>query len=244
MTLKSYQWLDIIVEERGAPVGTGPVPAAEAERYRGRIPDNLVDFWIRHGRGSWINGLVWLCDPGQLQPFVETVFRGDPEFDPDVMVPYLRDAFGHVTCWHPTRKVVNIDSNLGLVSSTDITRKLKDGKPQYDDEDALDSSVSVKVEDIRGWVDAETGEPVFAGLLERLGPITEDQVYTMAPHYRLGGPGTADTFSIGGLVEYLGFLAQIGPFTLDRFVDPKESGRGGFGHMETVRPIGPQPSGE
>ncbi len=37
----------------------------------------------------------------------------------------------------------------------------------------------------------------------------------------MGGEGAPDDFSIGGLVEYLGFLAQLGPFTRMRYVDQR-----------------------
>jgi hypothetical protein len=87
--------------------------------------------------------------------------------------------------------------------------------------------VDASVFDINGWVDSTTGKPVFDAVRRRLGPIDANQVYTMVPHFRLGGGAAAKDFSMGGFIEYLGVLTQMGPL-----------GRGAFGHLEAVRTIG------
>ncbi|MFP7675833.1 GAD-like domain-containing protein, partial [Marivita sp. S0852] len=227
-----------IIEEFGPPDGGGPIDAQDAERYEGRVPDGLIDFWRTHGRGTWRNGFVWLCDPEPLMPIIETLFRNDPEFDSALMVPYLRDAFGQFHLWHPTLKLVTVDVHLGEVTTTDITGVRPSGKVRFDDNLAVASPVNAAVFDGRGWVDNVTGQAVFDDVYKRLGPVAQDQAYVMSPHFRLGGTGVAEDFSIGGLVEYLGFLVQLGPFTRTRYIDPKDGGRGPYGHVETVRTIG------
>ncbi|MBB2838886.1 UNVERIFIED_ORG: hypothetical protein GGE64_002631 [Rhizobium etli] len=214
------------------------VSALQAERYRGKLPDAMVDFWIEHGRGQWRDGLYWICDPEPIMPVLHTLSAGDPEFDAGRMVPFLRDAFGEVSIWHPTFKVITLNVNSGTVTTTDITTKVIEGMPPFDDDMAVASAVDASVFDINGWVDSTTGKPVFDAVRRRLGPIDASQVYTMVPHFRLGGAGAAKDFSIGGFIEYLGVLTQMGPFTFERYVDPKESGRGAFGHLEAVRTIG------
>ncbi|MGO8469864.1 hypothetical protein AB9F45_35570, partial [Rhizobium leguminosarum] len=65
--------------------------------------------------------------------------------------------------------------------------------------------------------------------------------FSLAPigkGFVLVGDGAARDFSIGGFIEYLGVLAQIGYFKLERYIDPKQGGRGPFGHLEAVRTIG------
>lgn len=227
-----------VVDEYGPPVGDGPISAAEADRYRGRVPDALIDFWLEYGRGSWRNGLYWMCDPEPLMPIIRELFRNDPEFDPELMVPYFRNAFGDIRAWHPEFKLVSIRMNFGEVSNTDITVDVIPGLRPADNNIAVASGVSAAVFDMDGWVNAIDGTPVFDAVLARLGPITADQAYVMTPHFLLGGNGVAKDFSIGGLVEYLGFLLQIGPFTRTRYIPPDEGGRKPFGDIEPVRTIG------
>ncbi|WP_237352711.1 hypothetical protein [Rhizobium leguminosarum] len=93
--------------------------------------------------------------------------------------------------------------NLGTVTTTDITTHVIEGVPPFDDDMAVAAAVDASVFDGRGWVDATTGKPVFDAVRRRLGPISADQVYTMVPHFRLGGDGAARDFSIGGFIEYL-----------------------------------------
>ena len=237
MIEKRYPFREV-VDKYGPPVGDGPIGAAEAERYRGRVPDALVDFWLEYGRGSWRDGLFWLCDPEPLMPIIRELFRNDPEFDSELMVPYFRDAFGDISAWHPKMKLVSISMNLGEVGTTDITVQVIDGQRPFDDNMAVASPVAGALFHDDGWEDAVEGTPVFDAVLARLGPIDADQVYVMTPHFLLGGSGVAEDFSIGGLVEYLGFLLQIGPFTCMRYIPPEEGGRKPFGHSEPVRTIG------
>lgn len=237
MIKKRYPFQEVL-DEFGPPQGNGPISQAEAERYRGRVPNALIEFWLNHGRGSWRNGLYWLCDPEQLIPSLRELFRNDPEFDPESTIPFMRDAFGNVRAWHPRLKLVNIGVNLASVGNTDITTQIIDGKRPFDDDHAVGSAIEGPLFDMDGWVNAVDGTPVFDAVLARLGPIREDQVYVMTPHFLLGGDGVAEDFSIGGLVEYLGFLIQTQPFTRTRYISPDEGGRKPFGHLEPVRTIG------
>jgi hypothetical protein len=228
----------LVLDKLGPPDGAGPVTQAEAEQYREQVPEALIEFWLTHGRGSWRSGLYWLCDPEPLMPVVRTLFRNDPEIDAELCVPYVRDAFGELTLWHPKLKLISVSFHLGEVSNTDITTQVIDGIRHFDDNISVASAADIAVIDGCGWVSDATGGPVFDAVLKRLGPIREDQIYVMTPPFRMGGEGAPDDFSIGGLVEYLGFLAQLGPFTRMRYVDPKDGGRKPFGHSEPVRTIG------
>lgn len=230
--------LQEVLDEYGPLQSRDDVSIAEAEAYRGKLPDAMVDFWIQHGRGQWRDGLFWICDPAPIMPVLTRIFAGDPEFDVAGMVPFMRDAFGELSIWHPQFKIINLNLNLGTVTTTDITTQIHEGIPRFDDDLAVASPVARNVFDGRGWVDAVTGAPVFEEVHRRLGTLRADQAYTMSPHFRLGGNGGAEDFSIGGFVEYLGVLAQIGPLTLERYIDPKDGGRGAFGHLEPVRSIG------
>jgi hypothetical protein len=110
------------------------VSASQAERYRGQLPDAMVDFWIEHGRGQWRDGLYWICDPEPIMPVLHTLFAGDPEFDSARMVPFMRDAFGEVSIWHSKFKVITLNVNSGTVTTTDITTKVIEGIPPFDDD--------------------------------------------------------------------------------------------------------------
>ncbi|ANL69595.1 GAD-like domain-containing protein (plasmid) [Rhizobium phaseoli] len=238
MSVTPRRPLQEVLDEFGPLKDGSTVSASQAEGYRGKLPDAMVDFWIEHGRGQWRDGLYWICDPEPIMPVLHMLFAGDQEFDSARMVPFMRDAFGEVSIWLPKFKLITLKMNLGTLTTTDITTHVIEGIPPFDDDMAVAAAVDASVFDINGWVDSTTGKPVFDAVRRRLGPISADQVYTMVPHLRLGGDGTARDFAIGGFIEYLVILSQMGPFTFERYVDPKEGGRGAFGHLEAVRTIG------
>ncbi|MFS2178624.1 GAD-like domain-containing protein [Rhizobium pisi] len=121
--------LQEILDEFGPLKDGSTVSASQAEGYRGKLPDAMVDFWTEHGRGQWRDGLFWICDPEPVMPVVHALFAGDPEFDAARMVPFMRDAFGEVSLWHPKFKLITLKMNLGTVTTTDITTHVIEGVP-------------------------------------------------------------------------------------------------------------------
>ncbi|SCB58936.1 GAD-like domain-containing protein [Rhizobium aethiopicum] len=105
-------------------------------------------------------GLFWICDPEPIMPVLHVLFASDPEFDAGKMVPFMRDAFGEVSVWHPKFKLITLNMNRGTVTTTDITTQVIEGVPPLDDDMAVASAVDASVFDGHGWVDARTGKPV------------------------------------------------------------------------------------
>ena len=74
-----------------------PVPEAELGRYRGILPDGLLEFWARHGNQLIFgDGYCQMCDPATFAPVIQDWFEGDPEFDPQRLVAYGFHSFGQL----------------------------------------------------------------------------------------------------------------------------------------------------
>ena len=44
------------LEQFGPPLGGIAPGSFDTSRFRGKIPDSLLDFWDQHGLGLWLDG--------------------------------------------------------------------------------------------------------------------------------------------------------------------------------------------
>ncbi|WP_299970235.1 GAD-like domain-containing protein [uncultured Roseobacter sp.] len=86
-----------------------PVVREEADRYRGRLPDGLLDFWVQNGRGAWLEDYAWLCDPEFLRPVVEAVFEGHPKFEANGFDCYMYTFDRPIYGWSAAYEHFNFD---------------------------------------------------------------------------------------------------------------------------------------
>ena len=70
-----------IIDLLGPMTHVTPVSREEADRYRGKLPNGLLDFWVEHGRGALLNGYGWITDPGMFQPVLSAMFEGNTEYE-------------------------------------------------------------------------------------------------------------------------------------------------------------------
>jgi GAD-like domain len=85
--------------EFGRPNNTQIVPIDEAVSARGRLPCELIDFWIEHGIGSYANGLFWLCTPSLIEPILDHMLVNVPDLRGQLSA-YAYDAKGVVYLWY------------------------------------------------------------------------------------------------------------------------------------------------
>lgn len=91
-----------------------PVPEAEIARYRGVLPDGLLEFWARHGNQLVFgDGYSQMCDPATYAPVIQEWFEGDPEFDPQRLVVYAVGSFGQLSMCDGTTREFGVYPQLG-----------------------------------------------------------------------------------------------------------------------------------
>ncbi len=65
-----------LLEKMGPAIDRREALASSIERYRGKLPDQLLAYWQEHGWSGYADGLFWAVDPqeyegrhqGRLQP--------------------------------------------------------------------------------------------------------------------------------------------------------------------------------
>jgi hypothetical protein len=219
-----------LVKRLGEPERAHKVPDSEIAIYAGAVPDALLRFWADHGRGSYLNGAFWICDPHPFGPVLGEIFSGDPEFDPRNMTVVGYSAFGTLLIWDRAKKQVSVNLQMSTVFNVPEAKRINTatGQPFSDD-----FTVGTFVTGMEYY-----DEPLFSAALQRLGRLDDGEIYGFVPALQLGG-----AFAVGNLhrvrvVEHAGFIAQLQRLKLTRLTPP-EPPRFPYGRIETIRVLGP-----
>lgn len=177
----SAEILEILENELPGPVLPGPIPSEDhIAAWRGRVPDLVIELWQRHGFAGYGNGRLWLTDPDEWAPTVALLVERvgiDGWPGGSTPVALARSGFGAIQLLLPGQGLGVIDVGLGLSRFS----------PSADGDDLNVESLFAMVEtDDWDMVD-ESGEAMFDRAVDRLGPLTDNEVYALVPTLAMGG---------------------------------------------------------
>ena len=180
-------------EEKGFGPAIQPtvVSSGVIDKFKGKLPDQLLSYWRQHGWCGWGQGLFWLVDPDEYEPALEAWIGDTPLMEEDAYYVVGRSAFGELFLWGAKRgSGLSIKSSWGMIFPRDNSERMAQGdaemlaktfvvgqrKQNLDQKDHLD-------------------KPLFDRALRALGPLAADEMYGFEPALALGG--TADLKKIG-----------------------------------------------
>lgn len=67
------------------------IDVSRIEQYKGRLPEELFDFWREFGLGTFYNGYLKAIDPNEYIELVQQSY-----FDGEVTIPIFATAFGDI----------------------------------------------------------------------------------------------------------------------------------------------------
>jgi len=217
---------------------------ATIERYRGRVPASLLRIWAEHGWGSWRQGRFWFCDPEFLQPLVNFLLRGDPDFSPERVVPFGYDGLGELHIWAGDYGILHIDPTLSHAALERIRSVNTVAiKPISEAESFLYKFNYFLRSGNRfgSFLDeAEEDEDMMPKLIERYGELEPGEIYGFFPATVMGGYTTIENIQRTPLIPHLSFIFQMQRPIYREYIFPEE-GEPGFGHYRDIRLLGPPP---
>lgn len=176
------------------------VPPSSIDRYRGKLPDQLMSYWEEHGWCGYANGLFWTVDPQEYEPVLEAWIGDTPLMEHDAYHIIARSAFGELYFWGE-----NTGDSLSIFApgaycfpseSRFVGEKMDFGMRLFF------GALSIEVNDFAD---------LFAPACRQLGRPKNDEMYGFVPALALGGPSTLDHLQKLKAVEHLVFLAQLAP---------------------------------
>jgi hypothetical protein len=165
--------------------GTGQRYAIPTEemlaKYRGVLPDSLLEFWQEEGWCFYSDGLFWTVNPDDYAWLVDgwiTSLEGMPA---DRYFVIGRTAFGNFYCVRQHgHSVILIACPYGLVMASQVA--LGEGMIQR----ATEAFFGGSSKDRFDFSD-DDDRPMFASALAKLGTLAQDEVYGFVPMLPMGG---------------------------------------------------------
>lgn len=200
--MKDYQVrLASIVEDFGIPRG-GEASVIDPERYRGRVPDAMIEFWQQSGTGIILDGYFQFCDPDKYASIMQLVFDGDSEIEVEETHVLGFGAFGTIIAWNEVHQNVTIDLVNGQVSC----QALVNGKT-YDPNIAVTSELLLLDDPPLDEYDANA-EKLFKPAHSILGKLGVGRIYGFKPILALGGNRALENLSVYEALPHMAILAQ------------------------------------
>ena len=183
-----------------------PVEAATLQHYRGRLPDRLLEYWQEFGFCGYAEGLFWTVNPADYAELLE-MWLGDTElWQQEKFHVIARTAFGKLyALGEDSVDCAVINPHLSNVLPTDLpetplTTELKNRK--------IGIFFEMSNKKYLDYAD-QNEKPLFARALQKLGPVSHDEMYSFVPALAAGGVADLGHLKIVGIQEQLAMLAEL-----------------------------------
>lgn len=188
----------IFLEEFGNEIDRQEVPPSSVERYRGKLPNQLLEYWAEHGWCGYGDGIFWLVNPQEYEGVVGAWLEGTKFEAFDTYHLIARSAFGDLYLWGErtgaSLKITSILSRYTTHSSIYTGEQMDKGFRSFLLSRNFDSN--------------DYGD-LFKPAKRKLGALRHDEMYGFVPAFMLGGPDTLDHLEKVKAVEHLILLSQV-----------------------------------
>jgi len=189
----------------GPPMARRDVPPEKIRKFRGKLPDKLLEYWQEYGWCGYGKGLLWTVDPDEWEDELDA-WIGDTEFmERDAYYVIARSAFGKLVLWgEKTGVSLKVSTPYGFVF------------PSFDEEEFREDGPDLTIQLFFSSTSRESYEltdmddvPLFERALEKLGPLDHTTMYGFVPALALGGEPRLENLQQMDAHVHLDILSQI-----------------------------------
>lgn len=171
-------------------------------KYRGVLPDSLLDFWREEGWCSYAGGLFWTVNPDDYAWLVDGWIKPLEGMPDDRYFVIARTAFGDFYCARQHgRSMILISCPYGLVMASKSA--LGNGTIERATEAFFGGTAKSRFD-----FSDDDDHPMFSAALASLGPLAQDEVYGFVPMLPLGGEAKVGNLQKLDLVVHVDILKQ------------------------------------
>lgn len=175
-------------KEYGQPIEPERGDAKLLGRYKGIVPDPLIEFWERFGFGGYAKGLVWVVNPTLLDDVLAEWVPAKKQR----AIPVIRTAFGNVVYWHGDQfTFLDVHYNKPFQAGGDV--------------ELLFDYYLVEQKSRKSVLQ----EPLFKKALKALGILKRDEIYSYKLPLAMGGTPDVKNMEKAKMREHLSILATI-----------------------------------
>ncbi|WP_082515166.1 T6SS immunity protein Tdi1 domain-containing protein [Methylobacterium sp. Leaf112] len=186
---------------------------------KAHVPEVLAYMWSRVGISIWLKGTFRTCDPDMVWPSIEDALEGKSLLNAADCVPYLITAFGSVYAWNRSLGAIEFDFQRGRITIR--------ADPRAKDQEA---SPTKFVTPFLAEEDSYDDYDLYDEAVRKFGPLNEDQIFSFAPIFALGGQPKKGNLIMTNARAHLALLSQSQGFDILHF--DRKRYPGGFERVE------------
>lgn len=192
------QYFEYFMKNFGPACSKRDVPASSIECYRGKLPNQLLQYWEEYGWCGYADGLFWMVNPQEYEPALEAWIGDTPFMEQDAYHIIARSAFGHLLFWGER---TGFTLQIFAPGSYAVPQDLASSPDKLD----FDVQIFFSIQKRKSYNFAD----LFAPAVRKLGPLQHNEMYGFFPALALGGSATLDHLQKVKAVEHLVLLAQL-----------------------------------
>ncbi len=196
---------EVFIGEFGEATHRIDVPAEAIQKWRGKLPDQLLTYWQEEGWCGYANGLFWIVNPDDYEDLVDEWLENTPLEQVDAFHVIGRTAFGKLyVCGERTGVSVRISCPINAIFA--LPKELKP-KSKENQDWSVRSFFGLSASDCD--LKDESGVQLFERAVAKLGPLEPDEVYGFEPAIVLGGKMRLENLAKLKLDVHLTILRQL-----------------------------------
>lgn len=157
------------------------------EKYRSKLPAELIDAWKAHGFGSLLNGYLKVINPDDYQDLLNDTYPLS-----DSAIPIFVTAFADILTWEKGRYIRIVKYKDGTFEGIAAGFKFFWG-------DLADGAFDNRFFDM----------PQYRETVQRYGPLQYDECFGYVPLLGLGGSKTVEHLRKVKIKEHIALIAQL-----------------------------------
>ena len=193
-------------EKFGMPFDSTPVSAETLAKYRGKLPDRLLEYWQEFGFCGFKDGIFWLTNPEDYEDILAEWLPED-ELKKKKHYVIARSGFGELFVWNSELgNEYEISSLWGWILKRDIhfSDWIRDGRA----DEVIDIFIgSNRYEELD--TQDNDGNPLFQRCVELWGPLAENEMFTFAPYPFISDSKTLDAIRKADLFINFDLVRQM-----------------------------------
>jgi len=173
------------------------------EKYTGKLPNRLLEYWKEYGFCGFKEGLLWIVNPDDYEDTLDEWLEHTEIPDQDVYHVFARTAFGDLFLWgEETGYSYKISSKRGWIIQ-------KDGNSRKENDFSIKlffGGARIASHDIKN----EAGKFLFDACVKKFGPLKKDEMFGFTHSLIVGGESNLNNIEKVNIHIHLSILAQFG----------------------------------
>ena len=188
----------LFIEQVGQPVFRQEVLPSSLDRYRGILPNKLLEYWSEQGWCGYGDGIFWTVNPQEYEGVTASLIEGTILEKRDRYHLIARGAFGDLYFFgEKTGFSLKILAHVGRYRGSEYALTKADMDREVQSFFLSKEKASVDFDDM------------FEPAKKKLGMLKHDEMYGFVPALVLGGSSELASLEKVTAVEHLILLSQI-----------------------------------